>query len=317
MTIKKNNVKRFCIALAAVSLFSLSACTAGAGSNKASGTPEITPVTSTDKKPIVLTTFTVLADIARNVSGDHLDIQSITKPGAEIHAYEPTPSDVKRATNANLIIDHGMGLELWFQKFIQDAKVPHVVLSQGIEEIPIEGSSHANPHTWMSPDNVQKYVDTLQKAFSKLDPAHAADYKANAEAYKAKLAQLQESFKKELSKLPPEQRVLTTCEGAFSYMAKDAGLQEVYLWPVNAESEVTAQSISKVIDTIKKKKVPAVFCESTVNQKAMRQVATSTGAKFGGVLYVDSLSEKTGPVPTYLDLIRYDSETISKALTGK
>lgn len=270
-------------------------------------------------RPVVLTTFTVLQDIARNVAGDHLTIESITKPGAEIHEYEPTPDDIKKASRADLILDNGLGLERWFEKFVKSADVPHVVVSRGVSPMNITEDAFAgkpNPHAWMSPLNVQIYVDNIVAAFVKLDPSHADDYRRNGDAYKKKLQQVRDTMVHELSALPRNQRALVSCEGAFSYLARDTGLTEKYLWAVNADQEGTPQQIRSAVDFVRTNKVPAVFCESTVSPKAMQQVVRSTGARFGGTLYVDSLSEADGPVPTYLDLIRYDARTITGALTG-
>ncbi|GAA1539347.1 metal ABC transporter substrate-binding protein [Microbacterium ginsengiterrae] len=273
-----------------------------------------------DDRPLVLTTFTVLADIAQNVAGDHLRVESITKPGAEIHGYEPTPGDVRQAAQAQLILDNGLNLEAWFAQFVDSVHVPHVVLSDGVEIIDISEDAYAglpNPHAWMSPLNVQSYVDTIAAAFSDLDPAHAADFAAHAEAYKADLQQVHDDLIADLAELPERQRALVTCEGAFSYLARDAGLSEAYIWPVNAEQQATPRQIAATIEFVKDNDVPAVFCESTVSDRAMRQVVEATGAEFGGTLYVDSLSAADGPVPTYLDLIRHDADTITAALTGR
>ena len=270
-------------------------------------------------RPLVLTTFTVLADIARNVAGEHLEIESITKPGAEIHGYEPTPRDIAKATDADLILDNGLNLELWFQKFVQEADVPHVVVSEGIEPIGISEDAYAgkpNPHAWMSPLNVQVYADNMAEAFATLDPDNAADYRENAASYKARLQAVHDALVSELESLRPSERALVTCEGAFSYLARDAGLKEVYLWPVNAEEQSTPQRVAKVVDFVRTTDVKAVFCESTVSDKAMQQVVSATGATFGGTLYVDSLSGADGPVPTYLDLIAYDARAISNGLSG-
>ena len=274
---------------------------------------------SDDDRPMVLTTFTVLADIAENVAGEHLRVESITKPGAEIHGYEPTPGDIRRAADADLILDNGLNLEVWFAQFVDTIDVPHVVVSDGVDVIDITGDAYAgkpNPHAWMSPSNVQLYADTMVEAFAELDPAHADDYAANADAYKADLQQVQDDLVAALAELPEAQRALVTCEGAFSYLARDAGLTEAYIWPVNAEQQATPQQITKVIEFVDDNDVPAVFCESTVSDKPMQQVAEATDAAFGGVLYVDSLSEADGPVPTYLDLIRHDADTIIAGLTG-
>ncbi|MEP9390801.1 metal ABC transporter substrate-binding protein [Gordonia sp. VNK1] len=270
-------------------------------------------------KLVVLTTFTVLADISANVAGDRLRVESITKPGAEIHGYEPTPADVRTASTASLIVDNGLNLEAWFGQFVEDLDVPHVVVSAGADPIPIASDAYAgkpNPHAWMSPVNVGIYVDNLVTAFTDLDPDGAETYRANAAAYKQQLDGVQDDLVAALQELPANERALVTCEGAFSYLARDAGLTEHYLWPVNAESQATPQQVAGVIDVVREQGIPAVFCESTVSDKPMQQVVSATGARFGGTLYVDSLSEADGPVPTYLDLIRHDVTTIVTGLTG-
>jgi manganese transport system substrate-binding protein len=272
-----------------------------------------------DGRPVVLTTFTVLADVARNVAGDKLQVESITKAGAEIHGYEPTPGDIRKAAQADLILDNGLNLEAWFGQFVEGLDVPHAVVSEGVEVMSIAEDSYQgkpNPHAWMSPVNVQIYVDNMVKAFSELDPQNAAVFEANGKAYKAKLQAVQDQMKAKLAAVPKNQRALVTCEGAFSYLTRDAGLDEVYIWAVNAEQQATPQQITEAIGYVRANKVPAVFCESTVSDAPMRQVVEATGAKFGGVLYVDSLSEADGPVPTYLDLIRHDSQLITAALSG-
>jgi manganese transport system substrate-binding protein len=272
-----------------------------------------------DDRPVVLTTFTVLADVAQNVAGEHLRVESITKAGAEIHGYEPTPRDVAKASEADLILDNGLNLEAWFDQFVESVDVPHVVVSDDVEVLDITEDAYAgkpNPHAWMSPVNVQVYVDNMVDAFSDLDPAHAEDFEANGKAYQKELQEVQDELVDGLSALPENERALVTCEGAFSYLARDAGLAEQYIWPVNAEQQATPQQIASAIEFVEANDVPAVFCESTVSDKPMQQVVEATGAAFGGTLYVDSLSEADGPVPTYLDMIRYDTSTIIDALTG-
>ena len=270
--------------------------------------------------PVVLTTFTVLADIAQNVAGDKLKVESITKVGAEIHGYEPTPQDIAKASRAQLILDHGMNLEGWFTQFVEEIDVPHAVVSEGVKAIDITEDSYAgkpNPHAWMSPLNVQVYVDNIRDAFIELDPANSAAYTENARAYNQELKALQDNLVAGLSGLEPNHRAIVSCEGAFSYLARDAGLTEKYIWAVNAEQQATPRNIASVIEFVKENQVPAVFCESTVSDAPMQQVVQASGSTFGGTLYVDSLSEADGPVPTYLDLIRHDSKVILEALTGK
>lgn len=285
-----------------------------------SGTPEATSAGAThhDGKPTVLTTFTVLADMASVVGGEHVTVESITKPGAEIHDYEPTPADVGKASQAQLILDNGLGLEHWLGQFVASANVPHAVVSDGVEPMDIaDRPGTPNPHAWMSPTNGQRYVDNIVTALSNLDPEHAEQFRENGTAYKAQLEKVGTDLKNRLAELPSQQRALVTCEGAFSYLARDAGLSEHYLWPVNAEQEAGPQELRRAIDVVGRDRVPAVFCESTVSDHQMKQVVEATGATFGGTLYVDSLSEKDGPVPTYLDLLRHDAETIARGLTGE
>jgi manganese transport system substrate-binding protein len=272
-----------------------------------------------DERPVVLTTFTVLADIAQNVAGDELRVESLTKPGAEIHGYEPTPADLRRAQEADLIVDNGMGLEAWFDQFVADVDAPHIVASDGVEPLNIAEDAYAgapNPHAWMSPVSVQTYVDNPEDAFAELVPESAAQIAENAEAYRGSIQEVHDELLSDLDTVPQSQRALVTCEGAFSYLARDAGLEEQYLWAVNAEGEGTPQQVRDVIEYVDDNDIPAVFCESTVSDAGMQRVVEATDAEFGGVLYVDSLSEDDGEVPTYLDLIRHDARTIAAALTG-
>ena len=265
-----------------------------------------------------VTTFTVIADMARNVAGDAAIVESITKPGAEIHNYQPTPRDILKAQDAQLILWNGLNLEQWFEKFFQNLKdVPSVVVSDGIEPMSIvEGpySGKPNPHAWMSPTVALTYVDNIRDAFAKYDPANAETYQANAEAYKKKITDEIAPIRAELETIPADKRWLVTSEGAFSYLTRDFGMKEVFLWPINADQQGTPQQVRKVIDKVKIEKIPVVFSESTISPKPAEQVARETGAKYGGVLYVDSLSEADGPVPTYLDLLRVTTDTIAKGL---
>ena len=273
---------------------------------------------ATDSRPQVLTTFTVLADLARNVAGDRLQVTSIVKPGAEIHGYQPTPSDIERASKADLIVENGLGLELWARRFTAAAgNVPTITLSEGMDPLLIAEDAYSgkpNPHAWMSPQRTMAYVDHLERAFGQLDPAGAQVYAANAAAYKAKLQELDDELRATIDALPTQQRLLVSCEGAFSYLAADYGLEEAYLWPVNAESEITPKRMARLIDTVRDRQVPSIFCESTVSDKAQREVAAAAGARFGGTFYVDSLSSPDGPAPTLLELQRHNVGLIRKGL---
>lgn len=269
-----------------------------------------------DARPLVLTTFSVLADLTRSVAGEHVRVESITKVGTEIHGYEPTPSDLVRAQDADLVLDNGLGLERWFERFVLSLDVPHVVLSEGVKPVDIRSGNYSglpNPHAWMSPAAAQIYVDNIVAALSDLDPSNASDFRANGAAVKSELQKLLDLLR-ETFKSSDAADALVTCEGAFSYLARDAGLEESFIWPVNSDSEGTPRQIRNVIAFVEEHDVPTVFCESTVNPTAQQQVARSTGAQLAGPLYVDSLSEAGGPVPTFLDLLRYDIDLIVEGL---
>jgi manganese/iron transport system substrate-binding protein len=269
------------------------------------------------RKPFrVVTTFTVIQDIAQNVAGSAAVVESITKPGAEIHDYQPTPLDIVKAQAADLVLWNGFNLERWFEKFFENVKdVPSVVASEGIAPIGItEGpySGKPNPHAWMSSTNALIYVENIRRALVKHDPANTESYNRNAAEYSARIRALDEPLRKRLAAIPEDQRWLVSSEGAFSYLARDYKMREAYLWPINADEQGTPQQVRKVIDLVRKNKIPVVFSESTISDRAAKQVARETGASYGGVLYVDSLSAANGPVPTYLDLLKVTVETIAK-----
>jgi manganese/iron transport system substrate-binding protein len=272
-------------------------------------------------KKRIVTTFTIIQDMAQNVAGDAAMVESITKPGAEIHGYEPTPQDIVKTQRADLVLWNGLNLERWFERFFTNLKnVPSAVLSEGIEPIGIgEGpyTGRPNPHAWMSPQNALIYVENIRKALVRIDPANAAIYDANAKAYSAKFAALDQTVRAELAKVPVEQRWLVTSEGAFPYLARAFEMKELFLWAVNADQQGTPQQVRKVIDAVRKHQIPVVFSESTVSDRPVRQVARETGARYGGVLYVDSLTATNGPAPTYLRLMEYNAKTIVNGLLAK
>jgi manganese/iron transport system substrate-binding protein len=278
----------------------------------------IAPAMAADKLKVV-TTFTIIADMAHNVAGDAAEVVSITKPGAEIHNYQPTPGDLIAAQDADLIVWNGLNLEQWFVKFLENlGDVPSVTISDGVEPIgigegPYEGKP--NPHAWMSPTDALIYVENLRAAFAEADPANAGTYDANAAAYVEKINAVVAPLREQIASIPEDKRWLATSEGAFSYLARDFGLKELYLWPINADQQGTPQQVRHVIDKVREHNVPAIFSESTISPKPAQQVARETGIEYGGVLYVDSLSEPDGDVPTYLDLLTATTTTIVQGLT--
>ncbi|MEM9205451.1 MAG: metal ABC transporter substrate-binding protein [Pseudomonadota bacterium] len=280
-------------------------------------TPNLAAADDTFK---AVTTFTVIADMARNVAGDAAIVESITKPGAEIHGYEPTPRDLIRAQDADLVLWNGLNLELWFQQFFSNLDdVPFATVSEGIDPINIGSGSYEgkpNPHAWMGLESALVYVENIRDAFIEHDPDNAEVYRANAERYATEIRETISPLRDLIADVPEDRRWLVTCEGAFSYIARDFDMKELYLWPMNADETGTPQQVRAVIDGVRDNNIPAVFCESTVNTDPAEQVARETGVRYGGVLYVDSLTEEDGPVPTYLDLLRVTSQTIAEGLTG-
>lgn len=268
-------------------------------------------------KPLrVVTTFTVIQDIAQNVAGTAAIVESITKPGAEIHDYQPTPLDVVKAQSADLVLWNGMNLERWFERFFENVKdvksavVTEGIVPMGIKEGPYEGKP--NPHAWMSTASALIYVENIRKALAAADPANAETYSRNAKSYSEQIKAIDAPLRTRLDKVPEGRRWLVSSEGAFSYLTRDFGWREAYLWPINADEQGTPQQVRRLIDLVRKNKIPAVFSESTISDKAARQVARETGATYGGVLYVDSLSAENGPVPTYLKLLEVTVDTIAK-----
>ncbi|MBL4758712.1 MAG: metal ABC transporter substrate-binding protein [Rhizobiales bacterium] len=271
-----------------------------------------------DERLKVVTTFTIIADLAANVAGDAAIVESITKLGAEIHNYQPTPRDILRAQDADLVLWNGLNLELWFERFFSNiSDVPSVIVSEGVDPMGISQGPYIgkpNPHVWMSPSDVLIYVENIRKALVEHDPENAETYNTNAAAYSAQIEAVAAPIRAALAAIPEERRWLATSEGAFSYLARDFGLRELYIWPINADQQGTPQQVRHVIDTIREHNIPAIFSESTVSPNAAMQIARETDARYGGVLYVDSLSDADGPVPTYLDLLRVTAEAITKAL---
>lgn len=293
-------------AVALASLLALSAC-----SPEESGGAE---------RPLVLTTFTVLEDMTAAVGGEHVEVRSITPAGAEVHEYDPTPQDIRSAAQADLVLENGLNLEEWFQQFIDQSEAPSVTVSEGVETRPVtripghpdeaaEEDMPVDPHAWMSPRRALVYIDTIEEALAELVPEHASAFAENAQAYRGELEALISETEERVQEAGGEIHVVS-CEGAFGYLAEDFGFEEHYLWPLNADGEGTPQQVEAQIDYVRQHEVPTIFCESTVNPGAQEQVAEATDSELGEPLYVDSLSEEDGPVPSYLELLEYDIDLI-------
>lgn len=266
----------------------------------------------------VATTFTIIADMAAHVAGDAAEVSSLIPAGAEVHNFQPTPSDIRAAMEADLILWNGLGLEVWFDRFFRNLPdTPAAVVSEGVQPILITEGPYAgkpNPHAWMSASDATIYVENIRKAMAAADPANAEAYAANAAAYTAEIEALAGPIRAEIAAIPEARRWLATSEGAFSYLTRNLGLGEIYIWPINEANTGTPQQIRRAIDAIRAHDVPAVFSESTVDPRSAQQVARETGVAYGGVLYVDSITGPDGPAPSYLDLMRVTTGRIVEAL---
>ena len=268
-------------------------------------------------KQVILTSFTVLADMIKNVAGDEFKVESITKIGMEVHGYQTTPSDLIRGSEATVFIDNGFGFELWAEKFLTNLDLKRITIADNITPIFISEDAYKgkpNPHAWISPKRGGEYIDIIVDTLSDIKPEKKEYFIKNSVIYKNQIDKIEKEFTLFINSLKENKKFLITCEGAFSYLAKDYGLKEGYLWPVNAESGVTPKRMARLINQVKENKIPAVFCESTVSNESQLVVADETGAKFGGNLYVDSLSQEDGPASTYLNMLNHNLNLIKDGL---
>ena len=270
-----------------------------------------------ENKEVILTSFTVLADIIENVAKEEFIVRSLTKPGVEVHGYKPTPSDLVKASNAFVFVDNGFGFELWAEKFVSNLKVKRITIAEDLNPIFISEDFYKgkpNPHAWISPKRGILYVDIIVDSLSELRPSKRTLFEENGKIYKDKLSKIDKEFSLFINNLNKDRRYLVSCEGAFSYLTNDYGLEEVYLWPVNAESQITPKRMARTISLVKEKNVPSVFCESTVSNESQMVVANETGANFGGNLFVDSLSDDSGPASSYIKMLEHNLDLIKKGL---
>jgi manganese transport system substrate-binding protein len=281
---------------------------------------EAAVIGATNDKIVALSTFTIIADMVFEVGGDKVESISLTKPGAEIHGYQPTPDDLVQASKADIMFENGMNLEVWTTKLrasIPD--VPVTKVSEGVQVQYISEDAYAgkpNPHAWMSPEQGLIYVENIRMGLTAQAPQHAEYFAARAEVYSNEIRAVDKQLEEALGALPENNRVLVTCEGAFSYLTTDYGLTEEYLWAINSESQGSPQQVAKIIEVVKEKQIPAVFCESTVEPRIQQEVVSATDARLGGTLFVDSLSDDEGPASTYLKLLQHTADTIITGLTS-
>ena len=275
----------------------------------------ILPARAQDKIHIVAS-FSILGDFVRNVGGERVAVTTLVGPNGDAHVYTPSPTDAKKIADAKLVVVNGLGFEGWLPRLVKSSggKATVVTATQGIA--PRKLDSHEDPHAWQSVANAKLYVANIRDALAKADPAGADTYKANAEAYLAKLAILDNDVKAAVASIPKARRKVISTHDAFGYFAAAYGIEFIAPQGVSTDSEPSAKDIAVIITQLKLSKIPAVFLENIADPRLMRRIAAETGAKIGGTLYSDSLTAENGDAPTYIDMVRHNIKALTSALTS-
>jgi zinc/manganese transport system substrate-binding protein len=262
----------------------------------------------------VVASFSILGDVVRNVGGDGINVTTLVGPNADVHVYTPAPQDAKRIADAKLVVVNGLGLEGWLPRLVQSAggKATVVVASNGVA--PLTRGSDADPHAWQSVANAKIYVVNIRDALSAADPADADAFRANAAHYLTELDALDGEVKAAVDKIPPERRKVISTHDAFSYFARDYGIQFIAPLGVSTETEPSARDIADIIGQIRKAKIPAVFLENMTDDRLIGRIAAETGAKVGGTLISDALTDEKGDSPTYIAMVRHNIRALTSAL---
>src|SRR6185312_7626943 len=262
----------------------------------------------------VVASFSILADFVKNVGGDRVNVVSLVGPNGDVHVYTPAPSDAKKNAAAKILFINGLGLEGWLPRLVQSAGSKAMIVTASNGVAPLQLGSDADPHAWQAVPNVKIYVANISDALSAADPADAAVFRANAERYLRELDALDAEVKAAIAKIAPERRKVITTHNAFGYFAAAYGITFAAPVGVSTETEPSARDIAALIGQIKAEKIPAVFLENLSDERLIRRIAAETGAKVGGTLYSDSLTDEKGPAPTYIDLIRHNIKALTSAL---
>ncbi|HKY87707.1 MAG TPA: metal ABC transporter substrate-binding protein [Pseudorhodoplanes sp.] len=278
------------------------------------------------EKVKVVTTFSILADFVRNVGGDRVDIASLVPVNGDAHVYAPSPADARKLADAKVVFTNGLGFEGWIPRLVKSSatKAAVIVATKGIKPRKMEeeghghGHSHADadPHAWQSIANAKIYVANIRDALVVADPAGKATYEANAAAYTSKLDVLEAEVKGQVGNIPADRRRIITTHDAFGYFKAAYGVDFIAPQGVSTESEASAKDVAKIITQIKKQKIPAVFLENVSDPRLLERISAETGAKVGGTLYSDALTDEKGKAPTYIDMMKHNIRTLSAALTS-
>jgi zinc/manganese transport system substrate-binding protein len=271
----------------------------------------------------VVATFSILGDLVLNVGGDRVEVTTLVGANGDAHVYSPTPGDAKKLSDAKVVFVNGLGLEGWMTRLVKASgtKAPSVVASKGIKPRKMEdehkhGQLVTDPHAWQSVANAKVYVANIRDGLIKADPAGRSVYEANAKSYLAKLDALEQEVRETIAKIPADRRKIITTHDAFGYFGDAYGMEFISPEGVSTDTEASAQDVAKIIAQVRKLNIPAVFMENITDPRLMQQIARETGAKIGGSLYSDALSDPGGPAGTYIDMMRNNVRELSKALTS-
>jgi zinc/manganese transport system substrate-binding protein len=271
----------------------------------------------------VVATFSILADFVRNVGGDRVAVTALVGPNGDAHVYQPSPGDAKTLSDAKVVFTNGLGFEGWMARLVKASgtKAPMIVATKGLKPRKAaddhgHGHGEADPHAWQSVANARLYVANIRDALTASDPAGKTTYEANATAYLAKLDTLDAEVKAAIEKIPSDRRRVITTHNAFGYFAAAYGVSFVAPQGVSTEAEVSAKDVARIIRQIKKQKIPAVFVENVTDKRLLERIGAESGARIGGTLYSDALTDEKGPAPTYLDMMRHNVKQLAAALTS-
>lgn len=269
----------------------------------------------------VLASFSILGDLVKNVGGHRVEVSTLVGLNSDAHVYAPSPADVRKVADAAVVITNGLGFEGWMSRLIRasGSKAPIVVAANGItvrKAADAHGQSDADPHAWQSAANAKVYVTNIRDALVAADPAGRDAYQANAAAYLAKLDALDAEIKSAIAAIPADRRRIISSHDAFGYFQEAYGIEFIAPQGVSTEAEPSARDVARIITQIKRMKIPAVFLENVSDPRLMQRIAQETGARIGGKLYSDALTDEKGDAPTYLDLMRHNVRQLVAALAS-
>jgi len=272
-----------------------------------------TPLHAADRLDVVAS-FSIISDFVRNVGRDRINVTPLVGANGDVHVYTPAPGDAKKIAQARLVVINGLGLEGWLPRLLQSSgsKAAVVVASHGIA--PLKLGSETDPHAWQSVANAKVYVANIRDALVQADPADADDFRKNADNYLAELDALDADVKAAVATIPPERRKVISTHDAFGYFAKAYGIEFIAPLGVSTETEPSARDIAGIIGQIKADHIPAVFLENISDDRLMRRISEETGAKLGGTLFSDSLTDEKGAAPTYIAMVRHNIKALASAL---